>query len=419
MINKFLQDKFIKDNAVFFVGSIIVAILNYLYHPVMSRMMSVEDFGEVQTLISLTYLTGILSVIFGTIATNIVAHIKDLSVKKHTEILSQLATLALYVTGFFALALLVLSPYLRDVLQFRSIASFLPLILIMLVGVPMIFYNAYFRGIKQFDVASITGIIMSSGKIIFAILFVFLGFRVFGAISALALATLCSLLYAMRKARGTFVLNWEGKLTWTPEMKRELSYGMLIFFSLGYITFLYTSDVIMVKYFFSPEIAGVYSGVATIARIIFFATASVAGVLLPTIKMTAKYEENIAVLKKAFMIISLMGVGALGIFFLFPKFIITVLIGEKYLSLTNLLPLAGLYIFLASVTNILYSYSLALRDKRLITTSLIGFLVIIGLIWWHHDSPRAIVIDYIIGAAMTIIVTFVVLLFSKRKEVRL
>ncbi len=412
MIQKIFQDKFIKDNVIFFVGSMMIAVLNYLYHPAMSRMMSVEDFGEVQALISMTYLTGIFLTIFGTIAVNIISH-RDTTSDKHIKLLSQLYKLALYVVGAFAIGIVLLSPYLMRALQFESVISFLPLALVLLVGIPFTFYSSYLRGDRQFGAVSIAGIITSAGKLLFAVTLVSLGLRVFGAVSALALATFCALLYTLYKTRGVFRISIKEKLLFTPALRGELSYGVLIFFALGYITFLYTSDVLVVKYFFDPETAGLYSGIATIARIIFFATASVAGVLLPSINRNAPTGVNKSILKKAFIIIMLMGVGALGIFWLFPSLIISTLIGEKYLPLAELLPLAGLYVFLASLTNLFYSYFLALRDKRLIGFSLFGFVVTIVMVSLCHKSLHAIVIDYTIGAIATIGIMGVSLVYNR------
>lgn len=379
-----------------------VAVLSYLYHPVMSRMMSVKDFGEVQALISLTYLTSIFLIIFGTIAVNVVSNRTDASSGNYIALLSRLQKLALYIVGIFALGIIALSPYLMRVLQFNSALSFLPVAFILLIGVPFAFYNAYLRGTRQFGAVSVAGIITSGGKLLLAIMLVFLGLRVFGAISAFAIATFGALLYTLYKTRGSFRLSLKKKFSFTSALRGELSYGMLILFSLGYITFLYTSDVLFVKYFFDPETAGLYSGIATIARIIFFATASVAGVLLPTIKMSGAKRKNIALLKKAFIIILIMGIATLGAFFLFPSLIISLLIGEAYLSLAKLLPLAGIYIFLVSLTNVLYSYFLALRDRRLIAISSIGFVLTIILVIINHDTLPAVIMDYTIGTVATI-----------------
>jgi hypothetical protein len=45
-------DPFLTHNAVFFLGSLSVSLLNYAYYGVMGRLMRVEEFGEVQTLLA-------------------------------------------------------------------------------------------------------------------------------------------------------------------------------------------------------------------------------------------------------------------------------------------------------------------------------------------------------------------------------
>lgn len=398
------QDAFIKNNAIFFIGSMIVAVLNYAYHPIMSRLMSVEDFGEVQTLISLTYLTGIILMIFKIIAVNIISNHSDSSSDDHITLLSQLQKLSLYVIFIFAVAIIVVSPYLATLFHFNSIISFIPLSFILIVGVPFTFYDAYLQGSHHFTTTSIAGIITSGGRLLFAVILVLLGLRVFGAITAVALATLSALFYAISQTRGKFRLSLKQKFSFSKPLQKELSYGILIFFSLGYITFLYTSDVLFVKHFFDPETAGLYSGIATIARIIFFATASVAGVLLPTIKINAPKGKNTEILLKAFAIISLLGIGILAFFFLFPTFVISFLIGGSYLPFAHLLPLAGVYIFLASLTNLFYSYFLALRDRSLVVISSIGFVVTTALVLFRHGSPSDIIVSYIAGSLLTILI---------------
>jgi O-antigen/teichoic acid export membrane protein len=44
---------FLRQNAILFVGSLAVSVLNYAYYPVLGRLLKVEEFGEVQVLISL------------------------------------------------------------------------------------------------------------------------------------------------------------------------------------------------------------------------------------------------------------------------------------------------------------------------------------------------------------------------------
>lgn len=62
---------FLRHNAVFLAGSLGVAALNYLFYPILGRIMSPADFGEVQTLTSLFT----QAAIFLTILTYVTIHV--------------------------------------------------------------------------------------------------------------------------------------------------------------------------------------------------------------------------------------------------------------------------------------------------------------------------------------------------------
>ncbi len=420
MIQRVLRDKFIKNNIVFFVGSIITAVLNYLYHPIMVRMMSVEDFGEVATVMSITYLMGIFLMICGTISINIVSNHKHHGSTAYVSLLSRIFALALPIVVVYAIGIVVISPILKNVLHFDSVLPFLPLALILSVDVVNTFYGAYLRGSERFLVVSISNIISSASRVIFGVILVYMGLRVCGAISALAIATFLSLMYAMYKTRGEFRLSLDEKAEITPEIRKEAAYGMLILFSFGYVTFLYASDVLFMKFFFDPETAGLYSGIAMIARIIFFATGSVAGVLMPTIKIRAEKKENRTILKKALWITMCIAMSIFAFFFIMPAWIVTIMIGAQYTVLAETLPLIGMYMVMVSLVNVLYTYYIALRERRLICASVVGFTVTIGLIMLFHESIKAVVWSYIIGSFMTVVTLgmYKIIHGDKRDELR-
>ena len=47
------RSRFLRHNSVFFISAVAVGALNYLYYPIMGRLLNTAQFGEVQTLISL------------------------------------------------------------------------------------------------------------------------------------------------------------------------------------------------------------------------------------------------------------------------------------------------------------------------------------------------------------------------------
>ena len=68
---------FLRHNAIFFVGAVAVGALNYLYYPILGRMLNIESFGEVQTLVSLFVQLQIFLTVMSQVTVNVVANYED------------------------------------------------------------------------------------------------------------------------------------------------------------------------------------------------------------------------------------------------------------------------------------------------------------------------------------------------------
>ena len=273
------------------------------------------------------------------------------------------------------------------------------------------------QGISDFKAVSWAGIIFAAAKLGFAVILVYFGYRSLGAISALLIAQGLALTYVYFKTRKTLNLNIFTKNKISKVIKAEYRYAILIFLATSAITFLYTVDVLMVKHWFSPEVAGLYSGIATIARIIFFATGSVSGVLLASIKIKNASEINRKILKKGLILIFLIAGSGFLVFSMFPELVINILIGSRYAVLAPLLPALSLLLAMVSLINFLFFYFLALRRTIIFSASLTGPAVILALSLFRHDSPEQIVLNFLIGSAMVLAVLFYGI-FRKPKKVK-
>ena len=407
MIKKVLKDEFLKNNFILFVGSMIVAVLNYLYHPILSRMMNLQDFGEVQALISIFLQMSIILGVFGNVVTNIITnHHQD---HDKLKIINQLYKLAFFTITLITIIFAILSPILKSFFNFHSIYAFLILAISLPLSVNFTFRRFYLQGRKQFQDISLLGIIFAGGRLFFAVLLVWLGWSVFGAIASITLTTLISLLYAWYKTKDAFSLTLKEKIQLTPEFKKELKYGLIIFVSMSAVIFFYTFDVLLVKHYFNPQNAGLYSGIATIARIIFFVTGSIAGVLLPTIKLSNTLQENKKTLLKSLTLIIALGGTVLLTFWLFSDMVVRTLIGAKYLIVVNLLPQLSLIAFLASIINVLFIYLLALRDKKLLIPAIIAPISILIFTFLNHANMVNIIHDFILGNLIALIILLIII----------
>lgn len=394
---------FLRHNIILFVGSAGISVLNYLYYPVLGRMLEPAAFGEVQTVISLFLQIAIFLSVLGLLTVNIVAnHIEGKDEKEAQKTIFELERLALVVSLVGVVAAVATGQLLKTFFQFESVWPFILLSLSIVVSVPGAFRMAYLRGKKMFGLNSWAGMIGAAGKLAFSVLLVALGFGVTGAIAGLLIAQLLSFLYAGRKARQHgFGPSIKGDGWKLPDLKRlapELKYAGLVLCASLAVTVLYSVDVVAVKHYFDAHTAGLYAGIATVARIIFFLTGSIAQVLLPSVKMSHTATQNRAILFKSLWLLVGLGGAALLVMWLVPGLVLRILMGSEYTELQSLLPLLALTVFVVSIINLFIQYHLALRRYAIAIISLFGVVTAGGLVIMNHGSPQAVVEGMLLGS---------------------
>lgn len=420
-IKTLFSDGFLKHNLIFFIGSLGIAFFNYLYYPVLGRILSVETFGEVQAIVSLFMQIGIFLTAFGFITVHIVANRENK--EEQLLILTELERIALGVGVSILLILVLSSGSLKNNLHFSSSLPFIALGFLILLNVPFTFKSYFLQGHKRLLDVSIGGITFSIMKLFFSILFVYLGWKTFGAIFGYIVGQAIALLYVFRKTRKElpsfrlripFILEGQKMKRERTELSKELVYIGFIFMMLITVTLLYTVDVIIVRRYFPPLEAGLYSGITTIARIIYFVTASISGVLLASVKLKGDKGENRKLLLKSVLLISLIGGGCLLVFSTFPSLITTILIGRKYLAYVSLLPVLSFSMLLTSVINLIFTYQIALRDYYAIIPPLAGLFTLALLSSINHGTLLAVILDLIASNIIIIIFSIILILFRKK-----
>ncbi|MCK5510901.1 oligosaccharide flippase family protein [Candidatus Parcubacteria bacterium] len=400
-LKKIASDKFIKNNFIFFTGSMIVAFLNYIYHPALGRIMDVESFGEVQVIISIFLFLAIFGGVFKNIVVNLVANIEDKAERE--KLILMLGKFAYYFFIIISFLLIIFSGELKEKLKFDSFWPFIVLASLLFLGNFFNIRQAILQGLNKFSEISIANIIMSAGRLIFAVILVYIGWSSFGAIMGMLIAQTIAFFYVLLKTKDHLGLNRNKKIKINDKIKKELIYGILILAGTLCITFLYTFDVIIVKYYFPADEAGLYSGIATIARIIFFITGSISAVLLPAIKINDKKNENLKILLKALFLIVAIGGAVLLTFFLFYNTVVNTLIGEKYLSFAGFLPNLSILLFFVSIINILFFYLFALRNRLLFFPAIFAPLIVTILSFFNHQSINNIINNFILGSVLILI----------------
>jgi O-antigen/teichoic acid export membrane protein len=398
LLGRIRASQFLRHNTVFFFGSVAVGALNYLYYPILGRLLEPAAFGEVQTLISLFLQLGIFLSVLSLVTVNIVANAEN--DEQRNTLVMEFERLALWVGVGLLVVTLVLQPVLQGFLHFTSPWPFGLLALALLATIPFSLRSAFLRGKQRFGLVSGANLIASGAKLAGSALLVVAGLGTAGAIGGLLLAqsVACALVVwwslrlGLQKQRRHFRL---------PDMRvllPELRYAGLVLVASLIITVQYSIDIIIIKHYFDAHTAGLYAGIASAARVIFFLTASIALVLMPAVKLRNSGRENYLLLLKSLALFALVSLPVLALFMWFPRPVLTTLMGESYAPMADLLPRLSLAIFVISVLNLFVTYYLALRKYVIAAITVLGGLITYALMLANHASPEAVVNGLLVGS---------------------
>jgi O-antigen/teichoic acid export membrane protein len=378
------KDEFVRRSVLFVSASVGIAFVNYLFHPVLSRLLSVEDFGETQALISLYAQLGIILGAFSVVIMNITANAENEQQRGQT--IAEIRRLLLLPIAVIFAGVVLFSPWIASFFHFQSYYPFLVLAAMLPLNLLLVARNAYLQGRGDFLAVSWSGFLSSSGRLLFAVGLILLGWQTLGAIAGIFLAQALAFAYVYRLTRQNLprpvalhLSGWQ-----SPQVRAELVYGVLVLLASGSIAFLSSADIVFAKRFLSPEDAGLYSGVSAVAKIIFFATSPLVGVLFPAIKLKNSREENRQLMLKSLgMVLALGGAASLTLY-LFSARVVNLLIGARYVEKSFILAELSLLMLLVSLINLFVNYFLALRRYWLAVPAI---LVMVGTVVWLAGHP--------------------------------
>ena len=285
----------------------VVAFLNYLFHPVLGRLLSPSDFGDVQALIALIAQSAIIFGAFSVVAVNVTTNSENIN--ERDAIISELQKIAFWIIGAIFVILLFSISELKQFFNFSSIYPLVGLAIILPISATTTFRSAYLQATWKFKEMSLSGVISSLGRLVLAAGFILLGFGVFGATIGIVLSNIFVLAYLLYQTRDGLHLSSKTNVHVLEKgsVKKELKYGVLVFFATSLVTLYYTSDVLIIKHYFNSIDAGSYSGISAIAKILYFVIGPTSIVLMSSIKIKNSFKENSLALKKSLIISLIIG----------------------------------------------------------------------------------------------------------------
>lgn len=355
-----LKDEFIKGSIILFVMINIFNFLNYLFHFSMARILGPADYGVLSVLMSIGYILGVSSESIHNIVSRYTSRF-NLN-RKYGKIKNLLKK------GFkkgFRISFIIFLLYLPFAFL-MSILLNIDFWLLVIVGI-LIFLDFFapiargiLQGVKKFTELGISMISEGGSKLIIALLLVSFGLKVYGAITAVVLSILVSIILTLFFL-GKIIKSREER----ADVKEVYSYSLSFFIAMISIILMFSVDVIIARIIFSPEIVGKYAVASILGKMIFLATQPISKAMFPFASESFDNNKNTRhLLYKALGFLFLLCSAALIIFLLFPEFLINLLFGANYVDVAGILIFAGISFSILSFTNLLVFYALSKNKKN-------------------------------------------------------
>ncbi len=380
----------LSNSGVVFVGMTIGNIFSYLFNMTMGRMLGPVDYGELTLLLSFFTLA---SVACGAITTIIMRYSGELFFSKLYGALNKFYNFMIKNVAIMATALafmvLILAKPIANFFSISNWVNILPIIGAIICIFLLTVNKGLLQGMQRFASVSFLGAFEYILRFALALSFVTVGWKLFGAMFGLSLATVFAYIasiWLIRKLNLTNLAKAD-KSSVSFNKKEMISYGMPVLISSIMLALSLNMDIFLVKRYFSAEEAGLYAAISVIAKIILYVGSPIISVMFPMIsEQRAKGEKHYQIFFFSLILTLLLSLMVLGVYSLAPGTVIKILYGTKYITFYYLLPQIGLAFLFYSLINLMTNYYMAIKNFVFVWFYLITIVMqIVAVTLWHSE----------------------------------
>lgn len=404
-------DIFTKNTIIVFIGTFFVNFFNLVYQLFIAHKLSPSDFAAFNSLLSLftifssplsTLQMGVTKYTAEFNAHNQIQKIKFLlsDLFKKTSILSLVNLL------FFSIA----ASFIINALKIPSLSSGYILALLLSSTWVLLVFSGGIQGLELFSWFSWVSILGSMLKLSLALILIFLGYGISGALGALLSANLISI--------AIYYLVLKDFISFKPA-KEHINYKEILVYLLpvaaSYLCFmaLVNFDMVLVKYYFPAESSGFYSLAQMVGKIFLFLPGAISIVMFPRASsLRAKKQDTSLILTRSLLYVFGLCIFACIIYNFFPEFVLKVLTGKVYPEAVLLGRLFGISMSFFSLALLLITYFLSVKDMRFLKYLIISCLCQNLAIFLFHDS--LVRVQFIL-CINSVLLFFTLLFFAHKK----
>ncbi|NRT13255.1 sugar isomerase [Flavobacterium sp. 14A] len=385
----------------FMVTILLVNGGNYLYNLILGRMLGPEAFSDAAILITLLLILSFVGMTFQIVTAKYAVLFEESSLLSFIKLITKYAAIIGIV---FGVAIVVFNHELQVAFHTKTSAMFY----IFGFGIPLYFMMSVNRGLYQgqnvLNKLATTYQTEMASRLLLTLAGLLLLPNVATSI-IVALGILLSFVFGVLPFQKAIFKGLSTPITVKIDTKSIRNFFLLTaFYELTQII-INNSDIILVKHFFDSKDAGLYASLALIGRVVYFVAWMFVMLLLPkVIQMKKDNQDTLPILLKYVGYIVLLSTLIVAFTALFPEFVVGIMFGQEYLSISFLLWKYALATSLFAVANIFAYYYLSLDQYVPVIVSAVLGSTQIALIIAYHNSLEQVVHMQII--AMVVLLFF-------------
>lgn len=395
------SNKFVKSGSAFIGFSFAANLLNYLFNFYLGKHLNFEDFGTITFLNALTYILNFFLLALMSVTTREVAYISSKKSISHAvyiffKVREKFIGLSCIVFILFLLSAARLSEI------FRLDNNFVLLLLspIIISSTFAFLYRGYLRGTFRFAILGLTMIMEPTIRLIAAIIFIVTGLEEFVFLSiplSIIFTSFLTVLYV------NYLILTEEKNKIEQNYKWKFPVGLYsVSFLTGFAsTSFLTVDIILVKFYFSPQVAGAYALLSLIGKAIYF-FASILNNFISPISSKA-YATKKDVKKEFYLLLSgtvFLALTSALLITIFGKYLLPIVLGKKALEIVEYLGFYSFGISLFTIIGSFISYHIPRKEYSFALSSVLASIILIFGIVFNHGTLDAIVKTIFISASI-------------------
>lgn len=392
-IKRWMQDEFLRHTGIMMLGSQLANLFNLVYHLVMVRILSYGEYGNLNALVVLSlYFCQLSSPLQPALARFLSGYLgcgqlgqANYVVRKATR---DICLLSIVILCIFIIA----AAPLAGQQQIKSPSCIIMVGAIVAVSIMTVVPQAFLQAAQLFGSLAIIGAAAAFAKLAVGTGLVFAGRGVMGGLWGFMAGSVLIVAAGFLLTRGYFNSRHVDpgcgcRVPLSPIYRYCIPAGLFLIS----FTVLTNGDITLVKKFFSPEEAGLYSVAQMVGKIILFLPGAVAIVVFPhAASAQARGYQSRHLLIKGLIASSVLCAAGTFACILFPEPVLRLITGKCEPECARLVMLFAPAMSFYALVSVVAFYNLSINNTHFIKYLIIAAIAQTATIYLFHPSLEAV-----------------------------